>query len=136
MKQTLFLMLALLFTTLIGCGYPKVSGKVVFPDGSVLTQGTVVFENQHRMAFGKVQEDGSYFMKLDEKDGIPYGTYRISLRDVEIKSEDSDPAQPKYFVDSRFLTPSSSGLTLDVKKSETYMLIVDKPEKKETENAN
>jgi len=112
-------MLLVLCAAVVGCGYPRVTGRVVFPDDSHLDRGTVVFENAHNTATGDIQPDGSYSMTCKEKEGVPYGTYRLSIRDED---------ETRSRVHSRYLLPHSSGLTLDVKGSMTYMMIVEKPD--------
>ncbi len=84
-KAWLFLVLA----GLAGCGGPKlypVTGKVVYPDGSPMKGGAIVFEmnasKDRVMAQGAIDiEDGTFTLGTKEEgDGAPGGVYRVVIR--------------------------------------------------------
>jgi hypothetical protein len=84
-KAWFFLVLA----CLAGCGGPKlypVTGKVVYPDGSPMKGGAIVFETNASkdrvMAQGAIDiEDGTFALGTKEEgDGAPEGVYRVAIR--------------------------------------------------------
>src|SRR5262245_827491 len=122
-------MLALV--TAAGCGGPKlykVEGKVVFPGGTPLSGGMVVFGPKDPSTVlgprGEIQEDGTFRVStLKEGDGAPEGEYRVLIT----PAEKGDPAPPPPF-DRRFTSFEKSGLEYTVKpgKNEFFTITVEK----------
>jgi hypothetical protein len=117
-----------------GCGGTKlypVTGKVVFPDGSPLTGGTVEFGPVDKNAVlgprGEIQADGTFRMStFKEGDGAPEGKYRVLVAPPEI----GDPDRPQPLViDRRFKSFDKSGLEYTVQpgKNEPFTITVEKP---------
>ena len=140
--------MTLLFCVLLvaGChGNVKVTGKVTFPDGTPLTTGQVVFENETLSAMGKLSEDGSYTIGTQkEKDGIPKGKYRVAITGaVTYASAPTPPpaasgaynpganSQPLpasvSLIHRKYRSVETSGLEVDITGSRTYDITVEKP---------
>jgi hypothetical protein len=123
---------------LAGCnrsGLHKVEGKVVFPDGSPLTAGTVEFGPVDKHAIyaprGFINADGSFRASThDENDGAPPGTYRLLIT----PPEELEPGQPKPKpFDRRFKSFETSGVEYTVKegKNDFLTITVENPQKKD-----
>ena len=77
-------LLALCFPLLfIGCSdNVQIRGTVTFTDGTPLTLGSVIFENENATfsARGNIQPDGSFRMgSISERDGLPRGEYVVYI---------------------------------------------------------
>lgn len=128
----------------LGCGSKvAVTGKVKFEDGTPLTTGEVRFEKEGFETNGKIQPDGTYRLgTASDTDGIPKGTYGVSVRALDISGVgvgstqgfgvapgDARPAAPpKSLIDNAFGSAQTSGLTCDVKGSRTFDITVRKPD--------
>lgn len=140
--------LTLLFCVLavIGCnGNVKVTGKVTFPDGTPLTTGQVVFENEKLSAMGKLSGDGTYTLGTQkEKDGIPQGKYRVAITGAVTYERVPTPASSTTgaynpggnsaplpasisLIHRKYRSTETSGLEVEVKGSMTYDISVEKP---------
>jgi len=132
MKQH-FLILCFCVLLLSGCGNGQVSvkGTVQFPDGTPLTRGDVQFLTPTFVGSGQIQPDGSYVIgSLKEADGLPKGTYTITVRAYEdqgntagISPENVKPVQP--LVDLKYSSPQTSGLTCDVQGPTVHLITVE-----------
>jgi hypothetical protein len=123
---------------LAGCnpsGLYRVDGKVVFPDGSPLTAGTVEFVPVNKDALyaprGDLNADGTFRASThQENDGAPPGTYRLLIT----PPEELEPGRPKpKAFDRRFKSYETSGLEYTVKegKNEFLTITVEPPTKKD-----
>ncbi|MDR0608717.1 MAG: hypothetical protein LBG58_01235 [Planctomycetaceae bacterium] len=112
-----------------GCsGNVGLSGRVSFPDGSPLTVGEVYFETDTFLAHGSIGKDGRYVLgSLGEKDGLPPGTYRVSIVGA-MEGESRETA--RYLIDEKYKDGRTSGLTCTVSGSTTFDITVTKPEVK------
>ncbi|MDR0390765.1 MAG: carboxypeptidase-like regulatory domain-containing protein [Planctomycetaceae bacterium] len=135
MRFTMMLISVLFLLVLaVGCsGNMKVSGKVTFSDGTPLTSGEVRFESSGFLASGKIQSDGNYTIgTIYESDGIPNGSYRVSIYALEYPDipPDTDPADapsPKSLVAEKFCSAETSGLTCEVNGTTKFDITVEKP---------
>src|SRR5581483_3241072 len=107
-----------------GCGtrlYP-VTGKVTYPDGQPLTEGTVVFESQAAgpdqklvMARGPIQADGSYALGTYKPgDGAPAGKYRALVAPKYDANAVDTPSREPAPVAARYTRFDTSGLQFEV----------------------
>ena len=107
----------------------KVSGYVTFSDdGSPLTTGTVVLESETTRVMGVLNDKGYYALgELVDGDGVPFGQYRVTIAGAREQLPNGFPG--KYFVDSKYERPNTSGLTFEVKKDgpKTFDFKVDRP---------
>jgi hypothetical protein len=105
-----------------GCGsgrYP-VRGKVAYPDGTPVTEGTVVFESRDAArpitARGSIQADGSYTLgTLAPGDGVPPGWYKVLVAPKYDPNAVDGPRKQAPF-DRRYAEFSTSGLECEVKR--------------------
>ena len=135
---TIFVSLFVL-ASLTGCGGdPKVSGKVTFTDGSPLTVGKVMFQKERFSATCDIQPNGTYSAgKIKDGDGLPPGRYRVFIADAFISEEgkaviDSNgasfvPEIRKELIASKYTSPETSELTVEVKGNTTFNITVEAP---------
>ena len=117
-----------------GCGGSKlypVEGKVVFPDGTPLTGGTVEFGPTDKDALlgprGEIGVDGTFRMStFKEGDGAPAGHYRVLITPPENIEPDRPRPRP---IHPRFTSFEKSGLEYTVKpgKNEFFTITVEPP---------
>ena len=136
----------LVFAMMTGCGDPKVTGKVTFPDGTPLTKGQVMFQKEGFIASGDIQKDGTYSAgKLKDGDGLSPGTYQVFISGASTYDEEElEKAKvqgeglarstagfrtpiPTDLVASKYKSPNSSGLTVEVKGRTKYDIKVEPP---------
>jgi hypothetical protein len=121
-----------------GCGKSglyRVEGKVVFPDGTPLTAGTVEFNPLDKDAIlaprGEIEADGTFRASTHkEGDGAPPGDYRVAIT----PPDELEPGRPRPLpYDRRFKTFETSGLEYTVKegRNEFFTITVEKPAAKE-----
>ena len=141
----LFLLSLLLAFTGCGGGVSLVTGKVTFPDGSLLDTGTVVFDSGAKVFYGSVDTQGNYTMMGTEGGKkIPDGTYQVYLMGTARSANpdaapiplDADgnqigPSRPELpdiqLVARKFLQKATSGLECVVKGRTTFDIPVEKP---------
>ena len=146
MKKYLTIFLPLLVIIFIaGCGDPKVTGKVTFPDGTPLTKGQVMFQKEGFIASGDLQKDGTYSAgKNKDGDGLPPGTYKVFISGAstydaaelaeiqeQIASSGGAPVfrtpRPVNLISTKYESPGSSDLTVEVKGRTKYDFTVEPP---------
>jgi hypothetical protein len=134
-----FILLSILLSLSFGLGCQpnvRVGGKVTFDDGSPLTVGEVQFLSGVSMASGRINSDGSYTLTSQKlNDGIPPGQYEVVIVNAaEVPPsptgniEDTPPTI--LLIDEKFMSPSTSGLTCEVKGNMVIDITVTKPVKK------
>ena len=130
-KQLLCIGLVSLLFLAVGCGGNcGLKGKVVFSDDKTpLTQGEVCFVTDKDIARGPIDGNGNYVVSYIRKnDGLPRGTYRVYLTDTEIN--EPVPGRPAFNlipqIDPKYGSPDTSGLVLEVKRSMTWDIEVDR----------
>ena len=105
-------------------------GKVTFDDGTPLTMGMVVVENQNNMARGEIQPNGSYVIgSLSKRDGLPAGEYKVYITGaakVIGTKPNGDPLR-ELLIEKKYTLPDSSELSVTVQKSTKYDIQVTKP---------
>ena len=120
------LLTALIFVT-TGCG-DKVSmrGKVTFSDDqSPLTVGQISFQSDTVLARGHLKPDGTYVLgTLKEADGLPKGTYRVSV-EYAVESISKDPMAP--VVMRPLIAPFEPKTVVVDGKTKVYDIVVDRP---------
>ena len=113
----------------VGCGgQPGVRGKIVFSDDKApLTRGVVNFVNEGRIARGQIESDGTYVIgSVKANDGLPPGTYQVYLTSTE-KTESSDGGfKREYVIDRKYDNAETSGITVEVTKSMTFNIELDR----------
>jgi len=107
-----------------GCGsgdrvatYP-VTGEVVFPDGSPLRGGSILFNSQQHAkltARGQIQTDGTFELRTYAPgDGAVAGPHQVAILPPRQQS-DSDEVGFQSPIDTDFANPRRSGIVCQVK---------------------
>jgi hypothetical protein len=115
----------------VGCNSNNVSvsGKVTYPDGTPVTVGQVVFDDDKFLGRAYLQPDGSYRMgRIKDGDGIPKGTYKVFLYDANIYEESpggSSIVKPQ--VSAKFMDGDTSELTCTVEGKTVFNFTVERP---------
>jgi carbon monoxide dehydrogenase subunit G len=137
-KITFFLIL-LACGIMAGCGSASVTGKVTFEDGSPLTAGTVNFETDTNLMVGHLKKDGTYTLVGDGRsNGIPKGSYKVYITNAtedtdvaydsgDVMTRSADRKLQRNLIANKYMSPSTSGLTCDVKGSMVYDIKVSPP---------
>jgi len=135
--KTLFACFLLLCALSVGCGGNIVKGKVTFDDGEPLPLGTVQFESNDQIFYGKIHTDGFYTLATDtgKKENVPNGSYRVCIvgaigegkKMAPIGGVDYNRIIPESLIDKKYTMASTSGLTCDVKGKTTFDITVTKP---------
>ncbi|MDR1924176.1 MAG: hypothetical protein LBQ66_07365 [Planctomycetaceae bacterium] len=94
------------------------SGKVTFTDGTPLTVGEIYFETDIFLAHATIKADGTFTVgSLKESDGLPRGTYRVSIvgafRQLDGVDETGMPLQ-ELLIDDKYTSGATSNLTCTV----------------------
>jgi hypothetical protein len=120
-----------------GCGsgnYP-VTGRVVYDDGTPVTEGTVVGESDTAagkvMVQGELSSDGSFELGTTKpKNGAPAGKYRVMV--IVRALGDSEEAEGKQIaVDPKFSSYETSKLEFEVTSGPNeWKITVTKPKPK------
>jgi hypothetical protein len=117
-----------------GSGLQPVRGKVTYPDGTPVTEGTVVFESTEAekavTARGQIQPDGSYELGTHRPgDGAPPGKYRVLVAPKNDPNAVDKPQRPPAF-DPRFAAFNTSELVFEVKSgANEFPIQVTRPKK-------
>jgi len=124
MINKLFLPFVLLgCVLLVGCsGKQPLSGTVTFADdGTPVTAGAVFFETPTFNAQGSIKSDGTYIVgSTGLTDGIPKGTYMVSIRGAEDVERIAGPGgtmidgRRRSLINAKYQRPDTSGLTFTV----------------------
>ena len=114
----------------VGCSnHCSLKGKVIFADDqSPVTHGTINFVSDKGIARGAISDDGRYAVgSIKKNDGLPPGTYRVYLTETE-NLEPRPGGVPRRIplLDSKYLQPDTSELTVEVKSSTVFDVQVDR----------
>ena len=124
------ILFALSLVCLSGCGQTPVKGTVTFSDGSPLTVGNVIFENDQHTYKGTINKDGTFNMgMLKDGEGIPPGEYRVAVVAVDPASE-GEGQEPRLLTDEKYVSSRTSEITYTVQKAMDIKLTVEKPQPK------
>jgi hypothetical protein len=127
----LFFIGLVLLLLLTGCGKGvSVKGKVLFDDGTPLTKGTVIFDNQKEAFQGTIKEDGTFLLGVvKDNERIPSGKYLVYLTDTFELKEEAGGRWLNPLVDPRFTVSSTSGISVEVERGMSEITIeVQKPD--------
>ena len=130
-RTLFFLLLAALMLTAVGCSDKvQMRGKVTFSDdNSPLTSGQVSFQSDTVLARGYLKPDGTYILGTDtEKDGLPKGTYRVSI-DYVIETVPAPPSSspmPLAPTTRPLIAPMEPKTVVVDGKTKVYDIVVDR----------
>jgi hypothetical protein len=122
---------------LVGCGDGQyaVHGRVVYEDGSPLTEGTVVgamTEGETKvMAQGSVKSDGTFSWGTKRPgDGARPGKYRVVVLPRAVGEKEASQGMLPA-VDPKYSKPQTSGIDFEVKPGKNELNItVTKPQRR------
>ena len=136
MKNSILLTVSLSLLVVAGCSGGKVglSGKVVYSDDrSPVPTGEVYFETDSFLARGIIQPDGTFVVgSIGDRDGIPPGTYRVSVRGAQKAMGEDAEGMTIYepLIDVKFTSAATSGITIDITAStQNFEVPVDRYQK-------
>jgi hypothetical protein len=120
----LFVAVAALAALPAGCGQTKlvpVSGRVTI-DNKPLTTGYVTYKPDKSKGntftgepTGKIESNGDYTLTTNGKPGAPVGWYKVIVpANAPFDVEDPSKAKPKWLVNPRFVTESTTPLEKEV----------------------
>jgi len=98
------------------------TGKVTL-DGAPMTIGMVTFQPDEAKGntlkyspTGPIDSSGNYKLMTDGKDGAPVGWYKVTISAYGMPTGqvDSKGAAPKSNLNSKYQSPATSGITLEV----------------------
>ena len=125
MKRTLFLVVFIVLPLFLsGCSnHVPLTGRVTYSDDDTpLEIGRVIFEPETGTfhARGNIGADGRYKLATNKPgDGLPPGKYRVYLTDTSqwISNNEARTSVEVPFIESKFNSPDTSELVIDVKRS-------------------
>ncbi len=95
-------LLGLAILVLGGCGpqgpdlgpFGPVSGKVTY-QGKPVAKGMITFSSPQsgQSATANLNSDGTYVMELNDRNGLPVGTYKICIRPPLTAKNETDPSK-------------------------------------------
>ena len=107
---------------LAGCGDPRVTGTVKYQDGTPLTIGTVVLQNDKSQGIGELQKDGSFELyQITKGDGLKRGVYRGFIGGA---IEVDDYGNSTHLIPVQFSHMDTSGIVYDSDKDKGKLEIV------------
>lgn len=132
-------LLCVLTFGITGCGDEKgtypVEGRVIYPDGTPVTDGTVEFETMSGRkaitAASEIAPDGSFSLgTFAPKDGALPGKHRVAvIADYQIGTEMERPGLiPPPTIDDKYRSFKTSGLTFEIERGANLIeVIVERP---------
>lgn len=132
-----FLLVGLLFAFGCSSGNQPLSGKVTFSDDdSPVPLGTVYFNSPTSFSQGEIKSDGTYVVGTNKlTDGIPKGTYSVTVQSDEITQIDSPDGswttKTTSLIDPRYNNAETSELTFTADgKMRTFNIQVERAPQK------
>ena len=121
-RTLLFAFVLVGLVSIVGCSDKQpLGGTITFSDdGTPVPCGAIFFETPTFVAQGTIKPNGTYEVgSTGLKDGIPKGTYSVSIRGAEDVTTVNGPngmqtERRKALIDRKYQTPENSGLTFTV----------------------
>jgi hypothetical protein len=133
MKTKIVLLFGVLFFMVvmsIGCGNPRVHGRVVYSDDKTpVERGVVNFVTDNYIARGPIDKNGYYNVGSTKAgNGLPKGDYRIYITSTVKILPPENGGGPTYVtvIQLKYEKPDTSGLTLNVTGSQKFDIEVDR----------
>ncbi|MDR2168821.1 MAG: hypothetical protein LBP59_01605 [Planctomycetaceae bacterium] len=128
------LLLVVFCVCVIGCGERRtiITGTVQYADGTPITRGFVIFDNNKNSFFGTIKDNGTYSTGAEKiVDGIPDGEYKVYLGKVNgMKlNQQTRKIEKIEVVDPKFCSADTTDLTFEVKRGglKVFNIVVTKP---------
>ena len=105
-----------LITTLVlvGCGDPRVTGTVKYQDGTPLSVGTVVLQNDQSQGIGELKQDGSFDLyQVNPGDGLKPGVYKGYISQAITIDDDG---RITHLIPEKYSNMETSGIVYDSDK--------------------
>ncbi len=107
---------------LTGCGDPSVTGTVKYQDGTPLTTGTVILQNEKSQGLGELQKDGSFDLyQFKPGDGLKRGVYKGYITGA-VAIDDNNATT--FFLPEKYGDINQAGITYDSEKDKGKLDIV------------
>jgi hypothetical protein len=122
-QPKVFVAFALVCLAMVGCGgvYDASVHGVVMLDSSPISRGTVSYSptNGGPSAYGRIDSDGTYFLRTGREEGIPSGQYEVTVvanePPMEKRSKSGGPPQAgKLITPAWYRSAKTSGLSYTV----------------------
>ncbi|MDR1383946.1 MAG: carboxypeptidase-like regulatory domain-containing protein [Planctomycetaceae bacterium] len=128
MTNILFWVFFLMTFAIVGCGNPGVRGKVVYSDDkSPLPRGVVNFVKDGFIARGQIDSNGNYVIGSKRAgDGLPAGEYKVYITGTSREINPNLGGGLERIINPKYEQPTTSGLELSVKGSQTFNIEVER----------
>ncbi len=105
-----------------GCGDPSVVGTVKYQDGSPLTAGMVVLQNDQSQGIGEVRPDGSFELyQFKPGDGLKRGSYSGYITNAVMIDDDMKTTN---LIPEKYSNIDTAGIVYDSEKDKGKLDIV------------
>lgn len=124
--RILALSIAIVVLSFPGCKDPKLTGTVKFTDGTPLTTGMVVLQNDKSQGIGELKEDGSFDLyQFKPGDGLKPGVYKGYISNAVLVDEGG---KTQYLIAPKYSNMDDSGIIYDTKTNKGRLdIVVEKP---------
>lgn len=121
--RTITIFTSIITLVLAGCSDPRVSGTVTYQDGTPLTTGTVVLQNEKSQGIGELQKDGSFELYQFKKgDGLKKGIYRGYITQAVVIANVDSPTV--HLIPDKYSDIDRAGIVYDSEKDRGRLEIV------------
>jgi len=120
--RTITIFALMITLVLTGCSDPRVTGTVKYQDGTPVTVGTVVLQNEKSQGIGELHKDGSFELYQFKKgDGLKPGIYRGYITQaVEIDGN----GRTTYLIPEKYSNIDEADIVYDSEKNKGKLNIV------------
>ena len=128
MKNIIYVLLIILLVNGCNDSKQKLTGKVTFSDGEPLTVGTVVFSTPTTLSRATIKPDGTFTVgTFKDKDGIPPGTYKVSIIDA-YRTDPTDTSGQSVIpvVAKEFTSEATTPFTITIPGTKTFDIVVER----------
>ena len=120
--RTITIFALMITLVLVGCGDPRVTGTVKYQDGTPLTVGMVVLQNEKSQGIGELRQDGSFELYQFKKgDGLKPGVYRGYITQAIVVN---DNHRSFYLIPERYSDIDAACIDYDSDKNKGKLDII------------
>ena len=121
--RTITVFTLMITLVLVGCGDPRVTGTVKYQDGTPLTVGTVVLQNEKSQGIGELRQDGSFELYQFKKgDGLKKGVYRGYITQAVVIANVDSPTV--HLIPDKYSDIDKADIVYDSEKNRGKLEIV------------